>query len=167
MRKQKGKRRKENFASKREQRQAYLDSAEREQSQDRKAGLNEKGEMRNSVAHIKAKAFAVRIVKFTQFLQKEKKERVLSKQILRSGTSIGANLHECINAQSKPDFISKLQIALKEANETEYWLELFFESDIIDRQMYDSLHSDLNELISLLVSSIKTAKTNINNKKQM
>jgi four helix bundle protein len=123
--------------------------------------------MRNSVAHIKAKAFAVRIVKFTQFLQKEKEERVLSKQILRSGTSIGANLHECINAQSKPDFISKLQIALKEANETEYWLELFFESDIIDRQMYDSLHYDLNELISLLVSSIKTAKTNINNKKQL
>ena len=121
--------------------------------------------MRNSVAHIKAKAFAVRIVKFTQFLQNNKKEYVLSKQILRSGTSIGANLHECINAQSKPDFISKLQIALKEANETEYWLELFFESEIIDQQMYDSLHSDLNELISLLVSSIKTAKDNLNNKK--
>lgn len=125
----------------------------------------EKAEMGDSIAHIKAKAFAVRIVKFTQFLQNDKKEYVLSKQILRSGTSIGANLHECINAQSKPDFISKLQIALKEANETEYWLELFFESEIIDQQMYDSLHSDLNELISLLVSSIKTAKDNLNNKK--
>ena len=124
-----------------------------------------KEEMRNSVAHIKAKTFAVRIVKFTQFLQNEKNERVLSKQILRSGTSIGANLHECINAHSKADFISKLQIALKEANETDYWLDLFFESEIIDRQMYDSLHSDLNELISLLVSSIKTAKENLNNKK--
>ena len=122
---------------------------------------NEKGEMRNSIAHTKAKAFAVRIVKFAQFLQNEKKENVLSKQILRSGTSIGANLHECINAQSKADFISKLQIALKEANETDYWLEIFFESEIIDRQMYDSLHSDLNELISLLVSSIKTAKDNL------
>ena len=121
--------------------------------------------MGDSIAHIKAKAFAVRIVKFTQFLQNDKKEYVLSKQILRSGTSIGANLHECINAQSKPDFISKLQIALKEANETEYWLELFFESEIIDQQMYDALHSDLNELISLLVSSIKTAKDNLNNKK--
>ena len=121
--------------------------------------------MKNSVAHIKAKAFGVCIVKFTQFLQNEKNERVLSKQILRSGTSIGANLHECINAQSKADFISKLQIALKEANETDYWLDLFFESEIIDRQMYDSLYSDLNELISLLVSSIKTAKENLNNKK--
>ena len=121
--------------------------------------------MKNSVAHIKAKTFAVRIVKFTQFLQNEKNERVLSKQILRSGTSIGANLHECVNAHSKADFISKLQIALKEANETDYWLDLFFESEIIDRQMYDSLHSDLNELISLLVSSIKTAKENLNNKK--
>ena len=121
--------------------------------------------MRNSIAHTKAKAFAVRIVKFAQFLQNERKEYVLSKQILRSGTSIGANLHECINAQSKADFISKLQIALKEANETDYWLEIFFESEIIDRQMYDSLHSDLNELISLLVSSIKTAKDNLSNKK--
>ena len=121
--------------------------------------------MRNSIAHTKAKAFAVRIVKFTQFMQNERKEHVLSKQILRSGTSIGANLHECVNAQSKADFISKLQIALKEANETDYWLEIFFESEIIDRQMYDSLHSDLNELISLLVSSIKTAKDNLSNKK--
>ena len=128
-------------------------------------GAKVNAEMGDSIAHIKAKAFAVRIVKFTQFLQNDKKEYVLSKQILRSGTSIGANLHECINAQSKPDFISKLQIALKEANETEYWLELFFESEIIDQQMYDSLHSDLNELISLLVSSIKTAKDNLNNKK--
>ena len=125
---------------------------------------NEKSEMRNSIAHIKAKAFAVRIVKFTQFLQNEKQERVLSKQILRSGTSIGANLHECINAQSRADFISKLQIALKEANETEYWLELFYESEIIDKPMFESLYSDLNELISLLVSSIKTAKDNLNNK---
>ena len=128
-------------------------------------GAKVNAEMGDSIAHIKAKAFAVRIVKFTQFLQNDKKEYVLSKQILRSGTSIGANLHECINAQSKPDFISKLQIALKEANETEYWLELFLESEIIDQQMYDSLHSDLNELISLLVSSIKTAKDNLNNKK--
>lgn len=121
--------------------------------------------MKNSIAHSKAKAFAVRIVKFVKYLENEKHEYTLSKQILRSGTSIGANLHECINAQSKADFISKLQIALKEANETEYWLDLFFESDIIARQMYDSLHSDLNELISLLIASIKTAKENLNNKK--
>lgn len=117
--------------------------------------------MKNSVAHIKAKAFAVRIVKFVKYLENEKHEYTLSKQILRSGTSIGANLHECINAQSKADFINKLQIALKEANETEYWLELFFESEIVDKQMFESLHSDLNELISLLIASVKTAKNNL------
>ena len=117
--------------------------------------------MKNSGAHIKAKAFAVRMVKFVRFLEKEKHEYTLSKQILRSGTSIGANLHECINAQSKADFINKLQIALKEANETEYWLELFFESEIVDKQMFESLHSDLNELISLLIASVKTAKNNL------
>jgi four helix bundle protein len=120
---------------------------------------NEKGEMRKSVAHIKAKAFAVRIVKFSKFLENEKREYILSKQILRSGTSIGANLHECINAQSRADFVSKMQIALKEANETDYWLELFFESEIIDQLMYKSLRDDLNEIIALLISSIKTTKT--------
>lgn len=117
--------------------------------------------MKNSIAHIKAKAFAVRVVKFVKYLENEKHEYTLSKQMLRSGTSIGANLHECINAQSKADFISKLHIALKEANETEYWLELFFESEIIDKQMFDSLNADLNELISLLIASLKTAKNNL------
>ena len=85
--------------------------------------------------------------------------------ILRADAKKEANIREAQYAHGKADFISKLQIALKEANETDYWLELFFESEIIDRQMYDSLHSDLNELISLLVSSIKTAKDNLNNKK--
>ena len=117
--------------------------------------------MKNSITHIKAKAFAVRVVKFVKYLENEKHEYTLSKQMLRSGTSIGANLHECINAQSKADFISKLHIALKEANETEYWLELFFESEIIDKQMFDSLNADLNELISLLIASLKTAKNNL------
>ena len=117
--------------------------------------------MKNSIAHMKAKAFAVRVVKFVKYLENEKHEYTLSKQMLRSGTSIGANLHECINAQSKADFISKLHIALKEANETEYWLDLFFESEIIDKQMFDSLNADLNELISLLIASLKTAKNNL------
>ena len=117
--------------------------------------------MKNSIAHMKAKAFAVRVVKFVKYLENEKHEYTLSKQMLRSGTSIGANLHECINAQSKADFISKLHIALKEANETEYWLELFFESEIIDKQMFDSLNADLNELVSLLIASLKTAKNNL------
>ena len=114
--------------------------------------------MRNSVAHIKAKAFAVRIVKFTQFLQKEKKERVLSKQILRSGTSIGANARERLNAQSNADFINKLSIALKEADETQYWLEILLESNIIDEIMFSSLNDDLKEIIALITSSIKTIK---------
>ena len=87
-----------------------------------------------TILDVKCKAFAVRIVHFYKFLTSTQKEAVLSKQILRSGTSIGANLHECINAQSKPDFISKLQIALKEANETEYWLELFVKSEILNRE---------------------------------
>ena len=117
--------------------------------------------MKKSIAHMKAKAFAVRVVNFVKYLENEKHEYTLSKQMLRSGTSIGANLHECINAQSKADFISKLHIALKEANETEYWLELFFESEIIDKQMFDSLNADLNELISLLIASLKTAKNNL------
>ena len=117
--------------------------------------------MKNSIAHMKAKAFAVRVVKFVKYLENEKHEYTLSKQMLRSATSIGANLHECINAQSKADFISKLHIALKEANETEYWLDLFFESEIIDKQMFDSLNADLNELISLLIASLKTAKNNL------
>ena len=120
---------------------------------------------KENIVKDKSLNFAIRIVNLYKYLVAEKRETVMSKQLLRCGTSIGANLHECINAQSKPDFISKLQIALKEANETEYWLELFFESEIIDQQMYDSLHSDLNELISLLVSSIKAAKDNLNNKK--
>ena len=120
--------------------------------------------MKESIAHIKAKAFAVRIIKFVRYLEREKHEFTLSKQILRSGTSIGANLFESCNAQSGLDFVHKLSIALKEANETEYWLELFYESEIIDQQEFESLKADLDELISILVVSIKTAKNN-NSKK--
>jgi four helix bundle protein len=91
-------------------------------------------------------------------LSTKKHEYILSKQILRSGTSIGANIRESYNAQSKADFINKLSIALKEANETLYWLELFLESEIITRDEYDSLLQDLDELIALLTSTIKTSK---------
>ena len=108
----------------------------------------------------KSKAFAVRIVKFTRYLQEEKKEFVLSKQILRSGTSIGANTRERKNAQSKADFVNKLSIALKEADETQYWLELLYESDIVDKTMYNSLNNDLKEIIAIITSSIITAKNN-------
>ena len=87
--------------------------------------------MKENIIQEKSKVFAVRIVKFYKYLCDEKKEYVLSKQILRSGTSIGANVRESKNAQSKADFISKMSIALKEADETAYWIELLTESEII------------------------------------
>ncbi len=85
----------------------------------------------------------------------------MSKQILRSGTSIGANLRESKNAQSTSDFIHKLNIALKEADETQYWLELLKMSDIITEEYYDTLNQHLSELIAMLISSIKTLKSKV------
>lgn len=120
----------------------------------------------NSVTRQKSKTFAVRIIKFARFLQYERKDHIISNQIFRSGTSIGANIRESYNAQSKADFINKLHIALKEADETAYWLELLMESEIIDNQQFDSLYNDLKEIIALLTASIKTAKNNINNEKK-
>lgn len=114
--------------------------------------------MNNSIAHKKTKAFAIRIIKFYKYLTDEKREFIISKQIMRSGTSIGANTRECLNAQSKLDFINKLSIALKEADETAYWLELLVESNIIEQDRFDSLYSDLNEIIAILTSIIKTSK---------
>ena len=86
---------------------------------------------------ILSKSFALRIVKLEKYLREEKREFTLSRQILRSGTSIGANIRESIYAQSKPDFISKMSIALKESSETEYWLELLHESDYLSDTEYD------------------------------
>ena len=106
-------------------------------------------------------SFAVRIVKFYNYLCEEKKEYVLSKQILRSGTSIGANIRESRNAQSNADFINKLNIALKEADETQYWLELYKLSEIISEDFYNSLNKDIEELISMLVAAIKTMKAKL------
>ena len=117
--------------------------------------------MKEYVVAIKSKAFAIRIIKFSTHLQKEKGEYVLSSQILRSGTSIGANTRESKNAQSMADFINKLSVALKEADETAYWLELLYESGVIDQLVFDSLYSDLSEIIALLVSIIKTSKNKI------
>jgi four helix bundle protein len=114
--------------------------------------------LRESILANKTVDFAVRIVRFYQYLCKEKKEYVLSKQILKSGTSIGANVRESRNAQSKADFINKLNVALKEADETQYWLEIMERAEIIDSKQIESLHNDLYEIISILVSSIKTVK---------
>ena len=102
--------------------------------------------------------FAVRIVNFYTYLCTEKKEYVISKQILRSGTSIGANVRESKNAQSDPDYLSKMNIALKEADETQYWLEVLLRSEIINGSEYNSLNEDLKEIIAVLVSIVKKLK---------
>lgn len=107
----------------------------------------------------KTKAFAIRIIKLYNMLRYDKKEYVLSKQLLRSGTSIGANTREAMRGQSKADFYSKLNIALKEADETSYWLELLHETDFITNKQFDSIHKDCEEIISLLVSITKSQNT--------
>jgi four helix bundle protein len=106
----------------------------------------------------KSYTFAIRIVKLGQYLNTEKKEFILSKQILRSGTSIGALIRESQYAQSHADFINKLTIALKEANETEYWINLLHDTHYITKEMHHSLAKDIDELLSLLISITKTLK---------
>ena len=110
----------------------------------------------------KSYQFSISIIRLYQSITKEHKEYVLSKQVLRSGTSIGALIHESEFAQSKPDFINKLSISLKEANETKYWLSLLSDTDYITREQHSKLTSEVNELIAILVASIKTSKKSIN-----
>lgn len=112
-----------------------------------------------NVIEEKSFAFAVRIVNLYKYLTSEQKEFVMSKQLLRSGTSIGANVSEAQRAQSKADFVSKINISLKEANETDYWLRLIFETEYIDRNQYESLIADLDEVIRILVSICNTTKS--------
>lgn len=116
--------------------------------------------MAESILKNKTYAFAIRIVKLSQFLQVEKKEFVLSKQLLRSGTSIGALIREAEFGQSKADFINKMTIALKEANETEYWPCILKDTSYMDEKLFISLQSDCKELIAIFVASDKTAKLN-------
>ena len=111
----------------------------------------------NNVILDKSKAFAVRIIKLYKYLCDEKKEFTLSKQLLRSGTSIGANVKEAIRGQSKPDFIAKMSIALKEASETEYWLELLYETEYLDKIQFDSIYAYNLELIKILMSIVKSS----------
>ena len=113
----------------------------------------------DNVIEIKSKAFALRVIKLYQYLCQEKKEFVLSKQVLRSGTSIGANVKEASCGQSKADFYAKLYIAYKEASETEYWLELLHESGYLDDKSFESIYHDSKELLKLLASITKTQKT--------
>ncbi|MGN0635564.1 MAG: four helix bundle protein [Acutalibacteraceae bacterium] len=116
--------------------------------------------MKENVLINKSIAFAARIVKLQLYLIKDKKETVISKQIIRSGTSIGANINEANYGQSKADFISKMHIALKETAETEYWIKLLNMSEYIDDKMSTSLLEDCLEIKRMLVSSINTAKEN-------
>jgi len=106
----------------------------------------------------KSFAFSLRIVKLNRYLVDTHKEYILSKQLLRSGTAIGALIREAKYAQSKADFVHKLTIALKEANETDYWLDLLHQSHYLDDKMYHSIQPDIDELLSLLIASTKTAK---------
>ena len=120
-----------------------------------------------STLHIKSYAFAVRITKmFLHFSGNDNKLMAIYKQVLRSGTSISANVHESEFAQSPSDFVTKLHIALKEANETMNWLNLLHDTNILSENEFESMASDCNQLIALLVSSIKTVKKNNNNKEK-
>lgn len=102
--------------------------------------------------------FAIRIVKFYKYLAEEKKIFVISKQLLRAGTSIGANISEAFYAQSRADFINKMNIALKEAGESEFWITLLYKSELIDQKSYDSLISDVKQIIGTLVKIINSSK---------
>ena len=118
---------------------------------------------KDNVVARKSYAFALRIIKLYKYLVGEQKEFVLSKQVLRSGTAIGALIKEAEHAQSRADFINKMNIALKEANETEYWLMLLKDSEYVDETSFNSIHAESTELLKLLISIIKTTKDTIKN----
>lgn len=115
----------------------------------------------NNILADKSKAFGVRIVKCHQYLTTKKREYTMADQIYRSGTSIGANIHEGIYAQSKADFVNKLQVAQKEAGETDYWLYLLYHSDYIAKELYQSMKDDCDELLRLLAATIKASRENL------
>ncbi len=119
--------------------------------------------MNKSILQTKSIAFAIRIITLNKYLVTDKKEYVLSKQIIRSGTAVGALIMEGEYAQSKADFVHKFYIALKEANETRYWLLLLSKTDYITEIEQESLKNECEELIKILTSSIKTVKQNIQN----
>jgi four helix bundle protein len=119
--------------------------------------------MKENVVKSKSFAFAVRIVKLYQFLIDSKNEFVLSKQLLRSGTSVGAMVREAENGETKPDFIHKMAIAQKEINETLYWLELLAETNYLTKEQFESINADAEELIKLVTAIIKSTKANLKN----
>jgi len=117
--------------------------------------------MKENLIAEKSKQFAVRIVKLRRYLADNYKEWVISDQICRSGTSIGANVREALRAQSDADFIAKLHIALKEADETAYWLEILHDTEYITVPLYQSLNADCDEIIKILTAILKTKKSNL------
>jgi four helix bundle protein len=119
--------------------------------------------MKDIIIKTKSYAFAIRIVKLYKFLNGEKKEYVLSKQLLRSGTSVGALIREAEHAESKPDFKHKLSIAQKEINETIYWLDLLKDTNYLMLEQYESIQKDAVEIIKIITSIIKTLKSTTNN----
>lgn len=123
--------------------------------------VNGEWSMKDNILGEKSYKFALRMIKLYKFMVDEHKEFVLSKQVLRSGTSIGANIEESVHAQSKTDFIHKLSIAQKEASETSYWIKLLRDSDYLNNKLAESLFNDCEEIQKLLTSSIKTAKSNL------
>ncbi len=114
-----------------------------------------------SIVYDKAFCFAVRTVNLYKYLTTSKKEYAMSNQVLRSGTSIGANIKEALQAQSKRDFLSKMNIALKEASETEYWLELLIQTNYIDKEQSTSILNDCKELNKILIAIVKTTKDSL------
>jgi len=121
--------------------------------------------MKKNIVKEKSHRFALLVIKAYKFLCEDKREFVLSKQLLRSGTAIGALIREAEHAQSRKDFIHKMNIALKEANETEYWLMLLKDSEYINEESFTSIHKDCDELIRLLASIVKTTKSSDDGKK--
>lgn len=117
--------------------------------------------MKHNIVADKSYAFAIRIVKLYRYLTTSKKEFILSKQLVRSGTAIGALIREAEHAQSKADFIHKMNIALKEANETEYWIMLLKDTDILNEKEYKNIIHDSKELIKMLISIVKTTRESI------
>lgn len=119
--------------------------------------------MKENIVKTKSFNFSIRVVKLFQYLQTDKKEYVLSKQLLRSGTSVGALVRESEHSESKADFIHKLSIAQKEMNETIYWLELLSHTNYLTPEQFDSINLDALEIIKLVTSIIKTTKINLRN----
>ncbi len=113
-----------------------------------------------NVIYEKSFNFAIRIVNLSKYLRQEKREFMISQQLLRSGTSIGANVSEAVEGQSRKDFISKISIALKEANESKYWIDLLSATNYLTEEMRKNLLNDLEEIIKILVSILKTSKSN-------